>query len=456
MPRVLDPTEAAKLGLPAAPAGPRKLSADEVSSLGLDDEGPSEIESGLRGAGQGLTFGFGDEIAGGGEAFLDKLRGAHEAIGELYTKHRDESRRAYKKAEEANPNSYTAGNIGGAILPNAALAFATGGSSIPEQIALGAAAGGLTTAGEAENIADITPGQLATGVIGGGVAGGVGAGLGKLGAKGLGAIGRRVEQFGGKKAAEAGEALLERGTKEAAENVASVRGSAGKAVADANATLRTMREALADPGVSAERKASVQAFLESPAGQELRESVVGNALEAAPEKVGAAQTAKALYAAAQEQAPEEAKRLAEHYGSAKYLGEQALERAKRYGPRLAAGVLGLGHGGGSGLVEGAALGQIAGPAKDSIKRLMMLPGAQKMAYQGLGRVGKALGGNTQALGKYGAVLGRAAAKGPQELAAAHFSLAQKSPQYQEMLKHLQAGEDTQSEGMASASDGDAP
>lgn len=441
MPRVLDPAEVAKLGLAStpAPSGPRVLGADEVSKLGLDDEGPSELESAARGGAQGLTFGFADEIAGGAQALLEKLRGAHEALGDLYVKHRDESRKNFDKAREANPSAYTAGNIAGAILPNAALAIGTGGVSIPEQLALGATSGALTAAGDAKEMDAQAAQDIALGGVTGGALGVVGGGLGKLGAKAIGKVGQGVEKLAAPRLAAAEEALATRGATEAAEGVASARGTAGKAVADANATLRTLREALADPGVSPERKQAVQAFLESPAGAELREAVVGNALEAAPDKVGAAQNAKALYQAAMEQEPEEAKRLAERYASGKYIGQQAMDRLKRYGPRAVTGtlgMLGLGAHGGQGLVEGAALGQIAGPAKDSLKRLAVLPGVQKIGFTALKRVGQTLQANPAALGKYGAVLARAAEKGPQELAAAHYALAQKSPEYQARLRAL--------------------
>lgn len=401
----------------------------------VDPDAPSELESGARGLAQGATLGFADEIAGGAEALLDKLKGAHEALGELYVKHRDESRKNFKKAEEANPNAFGAGKLAGGIGSQAALALATGGTSIPEQMALGAAGGGLNALGEAPELDKDTAGQVAIGTLGGAAAGGIGAGLGKLASKGLNALGGGIAEAAGAKEAAAAEQLAQRGAQEAAETTATARGTAGKAIADANATLRTLRESLSDPGVSAERKQAITDFLQSDAGAQLRESVVGNALEAAPEKVGAAENAKALYKAAAEAEPDEAKRLADYYGSPKYLGQQALDRAKRYGPRALTGLLGMGHGVG-GIAEGAALGQIAGPAKDSLRRLAVLPGAQKMAFGAFKKVGQALQTNPDALGKYGAVLARAASEGPQQLAAAHYALAQKSPEYQERLKKL--------------------
>jgi hypothetical protein len=68
--------------------------------------GPSQLESGVRGLAQGATLGFGDELTGGAEALLDKIRGHHEELGKLYAKHRDEARKANEAAKAANPLTY--------------------------------------------------------------------------------------------------------------------------------------------------------------------------------------------------------------------------------------------------------------------------------------------------------------------------------------------------------------
>lgn len=81
----------------------------------------SRWESAGRGALQGVTFGFGDEIYGAGAGAVDFLTGN----GFNYTKNRDEARAANERAREANPGTYLAGEIGGGFaLPFGAAATA--------------------------------------------------------------------------------------------------------------------------------------------------------------------------------------------------------------------------------------------------------------------------------------------------------------------------------------------
>lgn len=100
-------------------------------------EDATEIDSALRGAAQGASFGFADEITGGLESlFTDKS----------YEQARDESRANYKAAENANPKSYMTGEIGGAIassfIPGLGLAKgATLAANVGKMGAIGAATG---------------------------------------------------------------------------------------------------------------------------------------------------------------------------------------------------------------------------------------------------------------------------------------------------------------------------
>lgn len=135
----------------------------------------TELESGARGVGQGLSFGSADEISGGVEALWNKAQGNPEAFADLYSKYRDESRSNFKEAEEANPKSYIAGEITGAIAP----AFLTGGTSLGAsvaartatmggRVAMAAAGGALQGAGlsEADNFADLAKDTAIGGTLG--------------------------------------------------------------------------------------------------------------------------------------------------------------------------------------------------------------------------------------------------------------------------------------------------
>lgn len=112
----------------------------------------SKTESFARGAGQGATLGFEDELAGAGGALLNTLGGSRSAnppnwdkIVEHYRKTRDEERAKNKLAEETNPKTYFAGNVAGNIIP--AVAAGGAGQGILGAARMGAAAG-LGTSGE--------------------------------------------------------------------------------------------------------------------------------------------------------------------------------------------------------------------------------------------------------------------------------------------------------------------
>jgi hypothetical protein len=157
----------------------------------------SGLESFGRGALQGATFGFSDEIYGAGAGAVDWLRGE----GFNYSKNRDEVRAANERAREANPGTYIAGEVGGGLaLPFGAAGVAARSGAIgrglmratgiaPEAMAptlgaravLGASQGARmgATHGLGHSNADLTEqdvlgaaGDVAGGAITGGVLGG--------------------------------------------------------------------------------------------------------------------------------------------------------------------------------------------------------------------------------------------------------------------------------------------
>lgn len=118
-------------------------------------DSPSKIESALRGAAQGASLGFADEIVGGVKAFgkdmVDAVTGKGSADGD-YKQFRDEYRQADKSAKDENPASYTSGEIGGGL----ATVFIPGmgvvkGAKILNLAKQGAAIGGVAGAGYSES-----------------------------------------------------------------------------------------------------------------------------------------------------------------------------------------------------------------------------------------------------------------------------------------------------------------
>ena len=80
---------------------------NEARQRGETPEAPGYAASATRGAAQGATLGFADEIAGAGAAMWPG--------GQDYTEARDESRERFDAARAANPKTFLAGELlGGA------------------------------------------------------------------------------------------------------------------------------------------------------------------------------------------------------------------------------------------------------------------------------------------------------------------------------------------------------
>lgn len=170
---ILDPSEWTPVVSGAAPpAGGRILDPNEWTPV----EAPGKLESFGRGALQGATLGYQDEIAGG----LDYLRSGFEPGA--YSKGRDEARAANDAARQANPVTYGAGDLAGgvatAFVPGLGIAKgATAAARIGKAALTGAAAGaGYSNAKDSDSL-------LTDAAMGGAM----GAGLGVVG-EGVGRV----------------------------------------------------------------------------------------------------------------------------------------------------------------------------------------------------------------------------------------------------------------------------
>ena len=165
-----------------------------------DGDTVSKTESGIRGAAQGATMGFGDEMAGsaaasplpgsqaatkttlGGMGAPDVIAGMIARLTgrgqDAYTKERDRVRSGNDAAAAANPISFGAGQLAGAIVGGAPIAAGAGaamrGAPLLTRAAISAATGApmgaIQGAGEAKDMASL-PKDAA---IGAGVGGGLG------------------------------------------------------------------------------------------------------------------------------------------------------------------------------------------------------------------------------------------------------------------------------------------
>jgi hypothetical protein len=124
----------------------------------------SKTESAIRGGAQGVSFGFADEATAKLESMMNKDVEYEQAL--------QESRAAYKRAQEANPITYTGSEIAGGVLPAlipTGATQATGAASLGRLALLGTGTGALSGLGMSEGK---TTGEVAKDVVKGGLLGG--------------------------------------------------------------------------------------------------------------------------------------------------------------------------------------------------------------------------------------------------------------------------------------------
>lgn len=193
MRQVTDPTLIDELNkAPAAPMGGNRPVTDP--SILSQLEGPGYLESARRGAAQGLSLGYSDEIVGGAQAVRDYVmdRGSvmDEGIGDIYRRNRDLQRSQNMSAREANPKTYGGAQLAGAIAPAVLATIGTKGAALPAIAGRLGAIGAVEGLGHSE--ADLTKGEFGGAAVDTAIGGTVGAvmpgamrGLGK-GAKAIG------------------------------------------------------------------------------------------------------------------------------------------------------------------------------------------------------------------------------------------------------------------------------
>jgi hypothetical protein len=222
----------------------------------FEEDSPSALESTIRGAIQGYTFKHADEVSGVVEALWNKAKGNSAEFGELYKKYRDESRENFKKAEEANPNAYMVGEIGGGIgsvfTPGLGLAKA---GTIATTAGKAAIAGGLYGVGESEkeDLAGLAKDTA------------IGATTGAVLDVGLRGAGKALKA-GGKAASSTGKAIIDQvakitpGAKGALPSVNRATAKLATLVPSQSASKETIDEFLSNPDLR--RKARGKDFLQ--------------------------------------------------------------------------------------------------------------------------------------------------------------------------------------------------
>lgn len=169
----------------------------------------SKLESGLRGAAEGASFGFAPAITGALDAIPSvggALTGQNslQDILDTYNRSRAESKARNDAAAKANPLSYFGGSLVGglapALLTGGASEAATGASALENGATMGLKYGALSGAGNAISSGPKDLGDVAEGAIRGGATGAVMGGALSRVAESLGAIPDAAEEMGNERA----------------------------------------------------------------------------------------------------------------------------------------------------------------------------------------------------------------------------------------------------------------
>ena len=143
-------------------------SKEELSSL----EEPSTLSDLGTGAAQGLTFGFSDEVIAAAKALAETATSKEKSLKDLpalYRQYQQLEQEKVRKAKEASPYAYFAGELGGGVLP----ALFTGGGT--------AAARGAAAVAEGAKAASFLPSVFRGAKLGAGYGALAGAGTSEAG-----------------------------------------------------------------------------------------------------------------------------------------------------------------------------------------------------------------------------------------------------------------------------------
>jgi hypothetical protein len=435
-------------------------------------------ESAVRGAVQGLTGKFSDELVGGAKAALTAI-GSEESLLDRYTRYRDEERAKNQSAKEANPLTYGGADIAGGV--TTALLVPGGQATALARIGTAAAQGGAMALGASE--ADLTKGEFKDAAIDTAIGAGAGAlfsggveGIRKgvnavrgaapdLAVKSLGGTNGQNAKLDPEQRRKLGQWLLDNKTirfgRTAKDTAARAGAAVTKAGDDLGAVLNQSDE-LIDPSILSERltknviepavQTNTAKALNAATGavddiaskealtlnelNQLTSNISSNAYQKAGDKGGAAllrgieregdnvirealpPTAIPQYNAANNDygMAITAKRMADK-GAAKLDTNKTVS--------ITDWIMGAGALGASGGNPLVAAGTIA--AKKAIRDR----GAQSAAI-GLDAVNKAM--NNPAMQKFAPILRDAAARGSNQLALTHYLLSQRNPEYQKALQ----------------------
>jgi hypothetical protein len=416
---------------------------------------PGQGEAALRGVAQGVTLGFGDEIAGNvkalasapGDWLYEKLNPQDPTTSpsymETYQRGRDETRSANAAAESEYPLTYGASEFAGSMVPMLAA---------PGSLPVAAGVGALYGAGNSE--ATDVQGLVSDAGLG------AGGGLaGNLAGKAVAGVARRVANKAATGAASAQAKAAELATKSKTAPVKAAEGAYGGLRQTENKAILALL-GLEEKGIiSAANKAKLDGLRSSGRLADALNEAAANDLEFLGSRIGEVAAKKAESQALRAALPQEIADETARLLSPAEAGNQIMARVKRYGWPMLGSAVGSVVGGPVGAAVGALGGAGMRPAARAWMNMTRHPsvaprllgavdnvasGVAKAAPTVAGAAGVAMAPQTspvpspQQLAQQDPVVGEAYQKGGSLSAAATFySEAQKRPD--EILSWLNEG-----------------
>jgi hypothetical protein len=380
---------------------------------GVGSEGVSGMTALGRGAAQGATFGFADEINGlvqalgtkylpesvGGGGELEKAR----SLADLYRFNRDSFRQGNQAASDQQGGLYLLGNVAGGLPASIAMGGG-GGATLRSLVRSGAVQG--ATYGAGDSGADVLGGDVAGFLRDTTVGGAIGAGASGLGygaARGLGAGANWVSQKASQKAAQAGAKLADLAKASAGEVTQQARSAAGTSATAAYKNATNIEEAIRAGAMALEDLTPDQLSL-------YRDLLRERAQKAARELVSdaARKTTKgAEYAQALANEPG---RVAEALGRISNPMNQIMPRLQRYWMPLAGSAAGYIMGDSVGALAGLGAGGLAGralsPTAQALARMAKHPAVQRPIWNSLAGLSRGAGSASGFAAPLGGQLGR--------------------------------------------------
>lgn len=301
---------------------------------------------------EGMSWGE-NALAGAGKAFVDVGRGVGQMLGLVDQSSVDDAKRLDAALLDTG---IMGGGLAGNIGANMLTALIPGGNTVKGAALVGAGLSALQPTATGESRINNT-------LIGGGL----GAG-GALAAKG---IGKGLEAAKGRMSTLTAK-VEAKAAADAAAETASARSYAGNAAQNAYKQMQVLA-AKAEQGALSPDEAAVWKSLQE------------EYLRKAQEKLIPAATAKEISAKAFKEAidteADRAAALAADRLSGKEAKSQVMARLKRYGPAAIGGALGGAAFGGAGAVAGVPIGLYLRPALHATARMMKNPAVQYQALR---------------------------------------------------------------------------